>query len=333
MRPILDEVVSQLGLDPTQPQGEALKKVFQALSAGALTGVGARAAIGMARPDYDYQLPKQPKPLTVVIPRPEPVPEMKQLKFSHEQETKTVTKVAHDIADWLSRQNYLPDVGAANFLKDYRLLEHAPISGSKAQRATDVPWWLLGVTAGLPVGFAGGYKALDAVIHSKNKSDADAAISRERDRYQSELLHRMRGYKSAAEVDVNKLDEVIDALTDAYESTVKAAAKFEKKAEPDNVADDFNLATRLMFPGTNLGPTAANLNLLLSGTLAGLGGYLGYSSTRSPDIGNYKAKQIRDMEEDSMYQAPPIVVAKFVDQEKPKSKLQSLLSPKHLSIR
>ena len=45
---------------------------------------------------------------------------------------------------------------------------------------------------------------------------------------------------------------------------------------------------------------------------------------RDDGLGDYKAKQLRDAEEDAMYEAPPVIVAKFVDPNAPK-KPQTIL--------
>lgn len=313
---MLDQIVSSTGLDPTTPQGQALKKVFEMLALS--TGVGAAARLAAAPLDRSpHQAPKPPKPLVVVVPKPQPVnkPISARKIASVEQAEKKIGKAfkkwAADnwLADTIRSIPFLPNLGIADFVDRNNIGRPTSFSGHEATNFTQVPWMYLGGAAAIPAGAYAGYRGVDKLLANRRKSRTQADIEAARNEYQNEILSKYNLNKQSSDQNA----ELAKAVNELYEQVVTKVAGQEEYSWLDAA-----------FPGRLFGSHGATANLLLSGLVGGLGAYMGHNYARDENLGDIRLKKLQEAEEDELNEASPPIVAKFVDPA-PQPKAKTLL--------
>lgn len=315
----------------TAGQLDALKTALRITAAAGALGAGARAGIGVlrnARPRYDP--PRSVDPMFVDIPVPSQdsvnpgdvaIPSrMKALRNSGSGIAKVATP--NPAPEWLTK---IPGgTSAWNALPDYQ----SPTGDVTAAKATDVPLYGAGYVLGTGAGLVGGYHLMDKLLNAADRRRAQAELDAAKQEYHNTVINRAKGIyfdnKTAADVAALVSD---DTPIDPEMQRVKRAldAAFEKAANPEiapapapapgaseNSSPEVRALMTALWPGLGLGSDAARIQMGAVGTLAGLGGYLGYNASRDPDTAAATRKAIKRIDEANAYEAPPPVIGRLI---------------------
>jgi hypothetical protein len=303
----------------TDAQTEALQSLLRIAGVSALGGAGLRLGVGALRSGSSrYEPPKLPKPLVVDIPypaddaaaaplvagrKPLPLDEAKDRAVYDRKAANDLTW-AEQLMGWLNRNTpYTPLQGPAN-----------------GQAGDIVPLAGAGVLPALGLGLGGGYAATDSLLRAAERRGARSDLETAKKDYQQSVLDRARnvyvgGKSAAAVVDGTQAGPELEAVKAAVDRAYAAAVK----AADGPVGDFGDLATRIMFPGTLLGPEAAFGNMVVAGGVGGLGAYLGHQAVRDRAKADAVRKQVAALERDSTEESSPAVIGRLVPVARPQS--------------